>query len=585
MTPKILITGASGFIGANLVHRLIKENEIHILVRENSNLWRIKDLLNHPNLKKHIIDILDYEKLKELFKEVTPTIIIHTAIYGGYPYQKDTKKIIETNFNGTVNLLEASKDLEYRWFINTGSSSEYGEKNLPMNESDLLEPNTEYGVAKSAATLYCSHFAKKHKKPIITLRLFSPYGYFEEENRLVPYITKSCLKNKEIQIGNPFAARDFVFIEDVINAYMNVLNSERVFYGEVFNIGSGKQHTIGEVVENILKITGKPQEIKYSEDKKRSFDTSTWVANITKMKEYFEWSPKYSLSEGIEKNIKWFEKNLNMYNLEEIELLKKQTNEMKLKIAKILEKTYGSHIGGDYSILDILNILYSKIMKIDPKNPLMEERDKLIFSKGHNSLALYTVLSNKGFFSEDILQTYCQNNSFLEGHVNFHGVPGVEVSSGSLGHGLAIGIGMAIANKQDKNKGRIFVILGDGECNEGSIWEAAIFASRIKLDNLIVIVDANKFQGYNHTDEIYGDKERLSKLWKATGFEVKEIDGHNYSEIIDTLQNVPFKKDAPSLVLAHTIKGKGISFMENKLEWHYKSPNKEQLKIIEEELK
>jgi transketolase len=268
----------------------------------------------------------------------------------------------------------------------------------------------------------------------------------------------------------------------------------------------------------------------------------------------------------------------------EINELKQNAKEMRLEIAKILEKIYGSHIGGDYSVLDILNVLYFNILDIDPNNPLMEDRDKLIFSKGHNALALYSVLSKRCFFDNEMLQTYCQNASALEGHVNFHNVPGVEVSSGSLGHGLAIGIGMAIANKNDNKNGKIYVILGDGECNEGSIWEAAILASRLKLDNLIVIVDSNKFQGLDSSVEVYGDGNKLLNLWKSTGFLVKEIDGNNYSDIINCFENLPINQ-GPLLIYAHTIKGKGISFMEDKLEWHYKSPNKEQLKIIEEELK
>lgn len=585
MKKIILITGATGFIGSNLTRTLIKDkqNEVHILIREKSNLWRIKDILSEQNLTKYYVDLLNYEKLEKTISKIKPHFIIHTAVYGGLPKEKDIKKIRDTNLIGTINLLEASKNIEYKYFINTGSSSEYGSKKLPMNEKDLLEPNTEYGVMKSAATLYCNNFAKIYKKPIVTLRLFSVYGYFEEKNRLFPYIIYNCLTNNEIFLGNPRVARDFVFIEDVVDAYITILNSDKIYYGEVFNVGTGKQQNIQDVAETILKTTGKNLRINYSEQKLRSFDTYTWVADISKINNAFGWFPKNSFLQGIEKNIKWFKENLCMYN--ENELLKKQSSEIRLEIAKIKEKTYSSHIGGDYSILDILNVLYFKIMNIDPKNPLMDERDKLIFSKGHNCLALYSVLCKKGFFNEELLQTYCQNNSPLEGHVNYHGVPGVEVSSGSLGHGLAIGIGMAIANKSDKKKGRVFVILGDGECNEGSVWEAAIFASRENLDNLIVIIDFNKFQGIDSAKTVYGDENKLKELWKAVGFEVAEINGHNYEEIINTFQNLPLKKGKPSLIFAHTIKGKGVSFMENELKWHYKSPNKEELKIIEEELK
>lgn len=266
------------------------------------------------------------------------------------------------------------------------------------------------------------------------------------------------------------------------------------------------------------------------------------------------------------------------------ESLKRNAKKIRIEIARILEKTHCSHIGSDYSVLDILNVLYFKIMKIDPERPFLAERDKLILSKGHASLALYTILAKRKFFSKEMLKNYVQNGSPFIGHVDSSDVPGVEVSTGSLGHGLAIGIGMALANKHDRNKGRIFIILGDGECNEGSIWESAILANRLKLDNLIVIVDANKLQGLVVTEETFGEA-KLINLWKATGFGIKQINGHDYNELLESFQNLPIKAGSPSLIFANTVKGKGVSFMENMLEWHYKSPDKEQLRIIEEELK
>jgi transketolase len=586
MTKTFFITGSTGFIGANLVRKLIenKENKVHILTREKSNLWRIKDILNNSNLFSHTGDLLEIEGLKKILHEIRPDYIIHTAVYGGLPSEKDISKITQTNYIGTVNLLEASKGLDYKYFINTGSSSEYGKKNSAMKESDILEPNTQYGISKAAATHYCNNFAKKENKPIVTLRLFSPYGEYEEKDRLFPYVIKTYLQNESLKIGNSAAVRDFIQIKDVVNAYLSVINSEKLFYGEIFNVGSGKQHSVKEVIDLVYKNNLIKPDIILSEDKKRAFDTEVWVADISKIKRELGWQADISFSEGIEKTIDWFRKNYNVYENTEIEDLKRNANKMKMEIAKILEKTYGSHIGGDYSVLDILNVLYFKIMNIDPKNPKMINRDKLILSKGHNSLALYSILAKRGFFEEDKLQSYCQNGSCFEGHVNYHGIPGIEVSTGSLGHGLAVGIGMALANKKENNPGRIFVIVGDGECNEGSVWEAAILASRLKLDNLIVIVDANGSQGLNYADYVYGNI-KLIEMWKSFGFSVRDINGHDYEELIKTFNQIAFEKDKPSLVYANTIKGKGISFMENKLEWHYKSPNKEQLKIIEEELK
>lgn len=245
---------------------------------------------------------------------------------------------------------------------------------------------------------------------------------------------------------------------------------------------------------------------------------------------------------------------------------------------KVLKMTYESqtaHIGSSLSEVDILAVLYFKILSVDPKNPLFDERDRFILSKGHAAAALYATLAQRGFFSEEILDTYCQDGGKLPGHSTKGCVPGVEASTGSLGHGLPMGNGMALAAKNDGKKYRIFVLMSDGECEEGSVWEAAMFASHHKLDNLIGIIDYNKLQAFGRTNEVL-NLEPLKKKWEDFGWQVKEIDGHNFAEIEKSLSQIPFKEGKPSLVIAHTVKGKGISFMENKLESHYLPPNKEQ---------
>jgi len=262
---------------------------------------------------------------------------------------------------------------------------------------------------------------------------------------------------------------------------------------------------------------------------------------------------------------------------------KKLSKHIRKKILKMVFNSQTSHIGSSLSIVDILTVLYFKILSIDPKNPWSEDRDRFILSKGHACASLYATLALRGFFSEEILDTYCLDGGVLPGHSTMHCAPGVEVSTGSLGHGLSMGVGMAIATKHDKRNYRVFVILSDGECDEGSVWEAAMFASQHKLDNLIAIIDRNKLQAFGRTEEVVG-LEPLKDKWTAFGWAVKEIDGHNFSEIEKTLAQVPFIKNKPSAVIAHTIKGKGVSFMENQLAWHYKSPNKEQLEVALKEL-
>lgn len=253
------------------------------------------------------------------------------------------------------------------------------------------------------------------------------------------------------------------------------------------------------------------------------------------------------------------------------------------KILKMIFDSQSSHIGSALSCVDILTVLYFKILSIDPKNPLAENRDRFILSKGHAASALYATLAQRQFFPEKILDTYCLNGGELPGHSTMNCVPGVEVSTGSLGHGLSIGTGIALAGKRDNKNYKVFVLISDGECQEGSVWEAAMFSSHHKLDNLITIIDYNKLQAFGRTNDVI-NLEPLKDKWISFGWQVQEIDGHNFNEIEKVCEKLPFEKNKPSIIIAHTIKGKGISFMENKLEWHYKSPNKEEYNLAIKEL-
>lgn len=251
---------------------------------------------------------------------------------------------------------------------------------------------------------------------------------------------------------------------------------------------------------------------------------------------------------------------------------------------EMTHKANSSHIGSILSIADILAVLYSSILKYDCNNPLLEDRDRVILSKGHGGGAMYSVLARVGFFDTSILSTHCADGSNLSGHVSDKGVPGVEISTGSLGHGLPIGVGIALAAKQDKKDFKTFVIVGDGECNEGSIWESALFANQYKLDNLIVIVDHNKMQAMGFCEDIL-TLEPFEKKWESFGWNTISIDGHNHNQLKNALENAKNNKNnKPSVIIANTIKGKGISFLENKLESHYISPQGEKYKISREDL-
>lgn len=234
----------------------------------------------------------------------------------------------------------------------------------------------------------------------------------------------------------------------------------------------------------------------------------------------------------------------------------------------------GSHIGAILSVTDIIAVLYADILNYDSKNPNLETRDRVILSKGHAGAAIYAALAEEGFFDREILKTHYANGSILSGHVSHKKVPGVEFSTGSLGHGMPVGAGMAMAAKRDGKDYRVFVIIGDGECDEGSIWEAALFANHYELSNLVVIVDHNKMQSMDYCENTI-KLEPLADKWKAFGWNVKEIDGHNHNELREALKKSENKNSKPTVIIANTIKGKGISFMENNIVWHYRSPQGE----------
>ncbi len=310
----ILVTGATGFIGSNILRSIIKTHNknIHIFMRKTSNLWRIKDIIDKINV--HLIDLTDKRQVEESISLIKPEIIFHCAIYGGYPFQTDQDQIIKANFMGTVNLLEASIKHGFKAFINTGSSSEYGIKNKPMEETDFPDPINIYGVAKLASTYYCRMTSIKYNLPIVTLRLFSPYGYYEESTRLIPYLIISMLRNEGIKLGSPDTVRDFIFIKDVIDAYMNSANMiDKIPHGTILNIGCGTNNKVIEVFEALKAIIGYQGKFVLQGIPRDSDKIKVWRANIDKVQSILGWHPKYNLKKGLSETVKWFKNNMNLY--------------------------------------------------------------------------------------------------------------------------------------------------------------------------------------------------------------------------------------------------------------------------------
>lgn len=262
-------------------------------------------------------------------------------------------------------------------------------------------------------------------------------------------------------------------------------------------------------------------------------------------------------------------------------------NKIRLNVAEVLERTRDSHIGGGYSAIDIMSVLYSGVMNISPDIVEDPNRDVFILSKGHIAASYYTLLAHKGFIPMEDLDKHVVDGEVYAGHTRKYqtnGVKGVEMSAGSLGHGANVGLGMAYAKRVQGLEGHVYVLMGDGECNEGSVWEAVMFASKLRLGNITFIVDRNRLQSYGSDVEVC-NMGNIADKFASFGCDVLEINGHDYSEIYRALMTGRSRNcAAPVVVVANTVKGKGVSFMENRLEWHFKSPSKDQLEIIREEL-
>lgn len=250
----------------------------------------------------------------------------------------------------------------------------------------------------------------------------------------------------------------------------------------------------------------------------------------------------------------------------------------------MVHRAGSSHIGTCFSMAELLAVLYGRVLRVDSLRPDWSERDRFVLSKGHGCAALYAVLAERGFFPLEWLDTFYQNGSYLAGHATHTHVPGVEVSTGSLGHGLSIACGMALASKRDGKPYRIFALLSDGECDEGSTWEPILFAPQHHLDNLVAVVDYNKIQSLGRVKEVM-DLEPLAAKWRSFGWGVCEVDGHDVKEVENVMKCTPVKMGLPTCIIAHTVKGKGVSFMEDKLLWHYRSPQGEEFEAALTELR
>ncbi len=255
--------------------------------------------------------------------------------------------------------------------------------------------------------------------------------------------------------------------------------------------------------------------------------------------------------------------------------LRELARRLRIHAVRMTSRAKSSHVASTMSMAEILAVLYRRILRIRPDAVDAPDRDRLILSKGHACAGLYAVLAECGFFPPDWLDSFYTNGAKLPGHATADGIPGVEISTGALGHGLSIACGMALAAKLDGRPYRVFTVLSDGECDEGSTWEAVLLAPQQKLDNLVAIVDYNKIQSLGTVKEVL-DLDPFAAKWHSFRWAVREVDGHDVDALLGALGEVPFEAGRPSCVIAHTVKGKGVSFMENNLLWHYRTPQGEE---------
>lgn len=266
-----------------------------------------------------------------------------------------------------------------------------------------------------------------------------------------------------------------------------------------------------------------------------------------------------------------------------INLLPEKAKEIRRALVELIYQAKGGHIGGSLSSTDILTVLHYGVMHLNPKNPVDPTRDRFVLSKGHSVEAYWCILADMGYFPEEKLKTFSQFGTTLIGHPN-NRVPGVEMNTGSLGHGLSIAVGMALAGKRDNATYRVFTLMGDGEQAEGSVWEAAMAGAHYRLDNLVAIIDRNRLQISGSTESVMS-LEPLEDKWRAFGWEVVSVDGNDVKQLYQVLSGIPQVKAKPTLIVANTTKGKGVSFIENKANWHHRVPTPEEYELALSELK
>jgi len=305
---RVVITGATGFVGADLARRLVRDgHDVHLFVRHNYNPWRIEGIRN--DLSLHKVNLADEEALYRVVRNVRPDWVFHLAAHGAYSWQTNLQQMVKTNIIGTINLVKACLKTGFEAFVNTGSSSEYGFKDHAPSETEWLEPNSDYAVTKASATLFCRYTAQRRKVHLSTLRLYSVYGPYEEPARLMPTLIVRGLSGKLPPLVDPDVMRDYVYVEDVTKAYLLAATNPDQEPGAVYNVGTGVQTSLREVVNAARQIMGIAVEPEWGAMPNRRWDTNIWVADNRKIRTELSWQPRHSFEQGFRLMVNWFRNN------------------------------------------------------------------------------------------------------------------------------------------------------------------------------------------------------------------------------------------------------------------------------------
>ncbi|GMK42113.1 hypothetical protein PCCS19_51720 [Paenibacillus sp. CCS19] len=624
-----VVTGAAGFIGAAVCLELLRRGwRVYAVVRPGSAALRLPRGAEALQLMEgDLLQPSEWQGRLEAAAAAGERFDSWLQLgWSGVAGSARNDASQAANVEATIESVRLAARLGCSSWIGAGSQAEYGQMEGRADEGAAEAPTTAYGRAKLSAGRGALKEAAHHGLSGYWVRIFSVYGPGDNDNWLIPGLIRQLLAGESPTMTLGEQRWDYLYLDDAAAAFTELAVqsaaarrkhlASAVSDGKqlqlrdrklgrrldpapgIYNLGSGESRAIRDIAELVRKSVSErlprslppyeeealPAQVEYTSDGRRvpiirygavpyrEDQVMMMEADTAKLQRETGWRPRTALAEGIQRTV------ASYADAEE----RSHSIAVRRAIVTMAYRSGSSHVGAALSAADMLLALYFHIVRVDPNRPDAPERDKLVFSKAHASTALYAVLAERGFFPRSVLDSYSIDGGQLPGHLDRRSAPGIDVSAGSLGHGLSIGAGLALADRQAGRSGRTYVVLGDGECNEGSIWEAALVAASLKLDHLAAVVDCNGWQGFDRTEPL-SPYDSLADKWRSFGWEAEEVDGHDAKALVQALDRRG-QEGRPRVVLARTVKGYGVDFMADTLEWHYKSPNTAQWQEAVEQL-